>query len=72
MILYTPGPRDSPYRVGSGSGTEPLDFGSSGPVPDPRDTTIFHFTLSEQTHQMSQGRRVDMPEGNIYPWPFAC
>ena len=34
-ILYTPGPRDSPHRVSSGSGTRPLDFESPGPVPDP-------------------------------------
>ena len=34
-ILYTPGPRDSPHRVGAGSGTGPLDFESPGPVPDP-------------------------------------
>ena len=34
-ILYTPGPRDNPHRVASGSGTGPLDFESPGPVPDP-------------------------------------
>ena len=34
-ILYTTGPRDSPHRVGSGSGTVPLDFESPGSVPDP-------------------------------------
>ena len=34
-ILYTPGPRDSPHRVGSGSGYGHLDFESPGPVPDP-------------------------------------
>ena len=33
-ILYTPGPHDSPHRLGSGSGTGPLDFESPGPVPD--------------------------------------
>ena len=34
-ILYTAGPRDNPHRVGSGSGTGPLDFEFPGPVPDP-------------------------------------
>ena len=35
QLLCTTGPRDSPYRVGSGSGTRPLDFVSRDPVPDP-------------------------------------
>ena len=34
--MSTPGPQDSPHRVGSGSGTGPLDFESPGPVPDPK------------------------------------
>ena len=36
MTLYTPGPRDSPYRIGSGSGTGPLDVESPGPYRTPR------------------------------------
>ena len=35
IYSFTPGPRDSPHRAVSGSGTEHLDFESPGPVPDP-------------------------------------
>ena len=34
-INTTPGPRDSPHRIGSGSGTRPLDYESRDPVLDP-------------------------------------
>ena len=39
MYSSTPGPQDSPHRIGLGSGTGPLDYGSRDPVPDPRDTS---------------------------------
>ena len=34
-INITTGPGDSPHRIGSGSGTGPLDHESWDPVPDP-------------------------------------
>ena len=34
-VSQTTGPRDSPHRRGSGSGTGPLESVSRGPVPDP-------------------------------------
>ena len=34
-INTTTGPRDSPHRIGSESGTGPLDHESWDPVPDP-------------------------------------
>ena len=35
VVSQTTGPRDSPHRRGSVSGTGPLDTDSRGPVPDP-------------------------------------
>ena len=35
VVSQTTGPRDSPHRRGSGSGTGPLESVSRGPVPDP-------------------------------------
>ena len=35
VVSQTTGPRDSPHRRGSGSGTGPLESVSMGPVPDP-------------------------------------
>ena len=34
VVSQTTGPRDSPHRRGSGSGTGPLESVSRGPVPD--------------------------------------
>ena len=44
-ILFTPGPRDSPRRVVSGSGTGPLDFESPGPVPDPETLPCLFISM---------------------------
>ena len=35
VVSQTTGPRDSPHRRGSVSGTGPLESVSRGPVPDP-------------------------------------
>ena len=35
VVSQTTGPRDSPHRCGSVSGTGPLESVSRGPVPDP-------------------------------------
>ena len=35
VVSQTTGPRDSPHRRGSGSGTGPLESVSRGTVPDP-------------------------------------
>ena len=35
VVSQSTGPRDSPHRRGSGSGTGPLESVSRGPVPDP-------------------------------------
>ena len=42
-LLCTPGPRDSPNRIGSGSGTGPLDYESRDPVPDPETLPFKYF-----------------------------
>ena len=44
-LWCTPGPRDSPHRIGSGSGTGPLDYESRDPVPDP-ETLPFKYFLA--------------------------
>ena len=36
----TPGSRDSPHRIGTGSGTGPLDYESRDPVPEPKTLPI--------------------------------
>ena len=40
--------RDNPHRIGSGSGTGPLDYESKDPVPDPETLPFkyFHGQLS--------------------------
>ena len=42
-LLCTPGPRDSPHRIGSGYGTGPLDYESRNPVPDPETFPLKYF-----------------------------
>ena len=42
-LQCTPGPRDSPYRIGSGSYTGPLDYESRDPVPDPETRPFKYF-----------------------------
>ena len=44
-LQYTPGPQDSPHKIGSGSGTGPLDYESRDPVPDP-ETLPFKYFLT--------------------------
>ena len=47
-IYTTPGPRYRPDRIGSGSGTGPLDYESRDPVPDP-ETLPFHDSISHRS-----------------------
>ena len=45
-LWCTPGPRDSPHRIASGSGTGPLDYEtheSRDPVPDPETLPFKYF-----------------------------
>ena len=42
-LSCTPGPRDSPHRICSGSGTGPLDYESRDPVPDTESLPFKYF-----------------------------
>ena len=42
-LQRTPGPRNSPHRIGSRSGTEPLDYESRHPVPNPETIPFKYF-----------------------------
>ena len=42
-LQCTPGPRDSPHKIGSGSGTGLLDYESRDPVPDPETLPFKYF-----------------------------
>ena len=42
-LLCTPGPRDSPHKIGSGSGTGPLDYESRDLVADPEILSFKYF-----------------------------
>ena len=42
-LKCTPGPQDSPHRIGSGSGTGPLDYEFRDPVPDPETLPFKNF-----------------------------
>ena len=42
-LLRTPGPRDSPHRIGSGSDTGPLDYESRDSVLDPETLHFKYF-----------------------------
>ena len=48
-MYCTPGPRDSPHRIGSGSGTKPLDYESRDPVPDPETLPFKYHSIFEKT-----------------------
>ena len=41
-----PGPRDRPYKIGSGYGTGPLDYESRDPVLDP-ETLPFKYVFGQ-------------------------
>ena len=42
-LSCTPGPLDSPHRIGSGSGTGPLEYESRDPIPDPETLPLKYF-----------------------------
>ena len=42
-LLCTPGPLNSPHRIGSGSGTGSLDYVSRDPVSDPETLPFKYF-----------------------------
>ena len=52
-LLCTPGPRDSHHRIGSRSGTGPLDYESRDPVPDP-ETLPFKYVFGQLSFNLKK------------------
>ena len=58
QINITPGPRHSPHRIGSGSGTGPLDYESRDPVPDLETQSLeVRYRIPSQSYEDCLGVR---------------
>ena len=62
-LLCTPGPRDSPHRIDSGSGSGPLDYESRDLVPYP-ETLPFKYFFGQLSFYLKDKKKKKKKNNN--------